>query len=260
MKISNRTLVVSGGCSGLGLATVLDLYNAGAFISILDVKPNQDLMKVLGNQGKFFEVDVREVDQLEAAVEGTVSWTKETKAILGGVVNCAGVATASKMVDAYGEPHSLDLWDFTISVNLHGTFNLTRLVCKHLVKVAPEGDDNERGVVVFVSSSAAYEGQIGQAAYSASKGAISSMVLPISRDLASYGVRVNAIAPAAFTSAMSDLLPKKARASLERELSFPRRFGKAEEFAQTVRWLIECGYMNGETVRLSGGTRLPGRL
>ncbi|KLO13263.1 short chain type dehydrogenase [Schizopora paradoxa] len=260
MKISNRTFVVSGGSSGLGLATVLDLYNSGAFIAILDVKENHDLMRELGNRGKFFEVDVREVDQLEAAVEETVSWIKETKATLGGVVNCAGVATASKVVDANGETHPLDLWDFTISVNLHGSFNLTRLVCKHLVKVTPEGDDSERGIVILVSSSAAFEGQIGQAAYAASKGAIASMVLPLSRDLASYGVRVNAIAPAAFKSAMSDLLPKKARASLERELSFPRRFGKAEEFAQTVRWLMECGYMNGETVRLSGGTRMPGRL
>jgi len=205
-------------------------------------------------------MDITNTQDVSEAVEGVVRWTKATNAPLGGVVNCAGVATAAKILDGHGNPHSIERWNFTLAVNLTGTFNLTRLVCKHLKDVRPEGDDEERGVVVFVSSSSAFEGQPGQAAYSASKGALGSMVLPLARDLAEHGIRVNAIAPAAFTSAMTDLLPRKTRASLERELVFPRRFGLPHEFAQTVRWMIECGYMNGETVRLTGGARLPGRL
>jgi len=164
------------------------------------------------------------------------------------------------VIGAGGEPHSLDLFKIALEVNVVGTFNLARLVCKHLFAVPPEGPDGERGVVIMVSSSAAFEGQPGQAAYAASKGAINSMILPLARDLGNHGIRVNAIAPGIFASSMSAKMSEKTRLSLERDLVFPRRFGRGEEFAETVRWMVECGYVNGETVRLSGAGRLPGRL
>ncbi|TDL23730.1 short chain type dehydrogenase [Rickenella mellea] len=260
MKIQDRTFIVSGGSSGLGLATAQNLHDAGAYIYILDLNENPTIQSQLRPRGKFQKVDITNVKEIEAAVDAAVAWTHETNAPLGGVVNCAGVGTASKIIDAHGSPHSLDLWDFTIAVNLTGTFNLTRLVCQHLVKNEPEGPDKERGIVILVSSAAAFEGQPGQTAYSATKGALHSMTLPLARDLGRYGVRVNTVAPGIFASTMTERLPPKAKASLERELVFPTRFGQANEFAQTVRWLVECVYMNGETVRLSAGSRLPGRL
>jgi len=175
-------------------------------------------------------------------------------------VNAAGVATVGKIIDVHGEPLSLELFRWTQEVNVMGTLDLSRLVCKALLDVAPEGEDGERGIVIMVASAAAFEGQPGQTAYAASKGAVRSMTLPMARDLARYGIRVNTIAPGTFESAMTARMPEKTRASLDKEVVFPRRFGRAEEFAETVRWMIECGYMNGETVRLSGAGRLPGRL
>ena len=172
MKVENRTFIVSGGyvlasrifetgsdlvdrSSGLGAATVQDLLAQNAYVSILDRSPPPEELKS-SSRVRYFAVDIREVDQINRAVEGTVEWTKETSAPLGGVVNCAGVAVAAKIIDSHNEPHSLDLWDFAIAVNLTGTFNLTRLALKHLVKVAPEeGPDGERGVIIFVASAAA---------------------------------------------------------------------------------------------------------
>jgi NAD(P)-dependent dehydrogenase (short-subunit alcohol dehydrogenase family) len=172
MKVENRTFIVSGGyvfvysdlgvgsdvvdrSSGLGAATVQDLLAQNAYVSILDRSPPPEELKN-SSRVKYFEVDIREVDQINRAVEGTVDWTKGTNAPLGGVVNCAGVAVAAKIIDSHNEPHPLDLWDFAIAVNLTGTFNLTRLALKHLIKVAPEeGPDGERGIIIFVASAAA---------------------------------------------------------------------------------------------------------
>ena len=168
-----------------------------------------------------------------------------------------------------------------MDVNLTGTFNLTRIACKHLVKVPPEGPDGERGVVVMVASSAAvrpfsalpfflctntvfattqFEGQTGQVAYSATKGALASMTLPMARDLERYGIRVVTIAPGVFVTPMMMTMNKKAQESVTRELLFPRRMGEPREFAQTVKWIIECPYVNGETIRLSGGSRIPAKM
>lgn len=147
-------------------------------------------------------------------------------------------------------------------VNLTGSFNLTRLVLEHLIKVDPEpGSDGERGVVIFVSSAAAFEGQPGQTAYAATKGALRSMTLPMARDLARHAIRVVTVAPGVFDSSMTANFPVKARRSLENEgIVYPKRFGQPEEFSRTVRWILDCPYVNGETIRLSGAGRLPGKL
>ncbi|KAJ7498053.1 3-hydroxyacyl-CoA dehydrogenase [Mycena galericulata] len=260
MKLAGRTFIVSGGSSGLGLATVEDLISANAYISILDRSPPPAELPT--SRVKFFETDITKVEEIERAVDGTVEWTVVTEAPLGGVINCAGVGTAAKIIDVDNEPHSLDLWDFTLAVNLTGTFNLTRLALRHLVKVAPEdGPDGERGVIVLVSSAAAFEGQPGQTAYAATKGAMRSMALPMARDLSRHAVRAVTVAPGVFKSNMTDLMSEKTRRSLTNEgIAYPRRFGQPHEFAQTVRWILECPYVNGETIRLSGAGRLPGKL
>ncbi|KAL0579499.1 hypothetical protein V5O48_002541, partial [Marasmius crinis-equi] len=246
--------------AGLGLATVHQLLESNAFVSILDRSPPPTDLST-SERVKFFKIDITHVDEIEKAVDGTVEWTKTTGATLGGVVNCAGVAVASKIVDSRNEPHSLDLWDFALAVNLTGTFNLTRIVLKHLIHVQPEsGKDGERGVVILVSSAAAFEGQPGQTAYSATKGALRSMTLPLARDLGRHSIRVMTIAPGVFSSTMTDKMPEKTRRSLQSDFVFPKRLGQGQEFAQTVKWILECSYMNGETIRLSGGGRLPGKL
>ncbi|KAJ7114130.1 3-hydroxy-acyl-CoA-dehydrogenase [Mycena epipterygia] len=260
MLIAGRTFIVSGGSSGLGLATVQDLISANAYISIVDRSPPPADLPT--SQIKFFETDITKLEQVERAVDGTVEWTAATGAPLGGVINCAGVGTAAKIIDAHNEPHPLDLWDFTIAVNLTGTFNLTRLALRHLVKVAPEdGPDGERGVVVLVSSAAAFEGQPGQTAYAATKGAVRSMALPLARDLSRHAIRAVTVAPGVFSSNMTANFPEKTRRSLEKEgIAYPRRFGQPYEFAKTIRWILEVPYVNGETIRLSGAGRLPGKL
>ncbi|KAJ3813477.1 3-hydroxyacyl-CoA dehydrogenase [Lentinula aff. lateritia] len=259
MKIEGRTFIVSGGSSGLGLATVQMLVQAKSYVSILDREPPPS--DIIGAQVKFFPTDITVINDIEKAVDETVNWTKQTGAALGGVINCAGVAAGAKIIDAQNEPHSLDLWDFVLAVNLTGTFNLTRLALKHMVHNEPEeGPDAERGVIVLVSSSAAFEGQPGQAAYSATKGALRSMAMPLARDLARHSIRVMAIAPNMFVSSMTDKLPQKARRSLEGSLVYPKRFGQPFEFAQTVKWILQCAYVNGETVRLSGASRMPAKM
>ena len=246
-------------------------------MSILDrSEPPKDLLAL--PTVKFFKTDITLIDNISAAVNGTVQWTSETKAALGGVINCAGVGVASKIIDARNQSHSLELWDFALAVNLTGTFNLTRLVLEHLIKVEPEpGTDGERGVVIFVASAAAvricpstckthltsgqFEGQPGQTAYAATKGALVSMTLPMARDLSRHAIRVATIAPGVFDSSMTVNFPAKTRRSLENDgIIYPKRFGQPHEFARTVRFIIDCAYINGETIRLSGAGRLPGKL
>ncbi|EIN05571.1 3-hydroxyacyl-CoA dehydrogenase [Punctularia strigosozonata HHB-11173 SS5] len=278
MRISRRTFVISGGSSGLGLATAQNLLEAGAYISVLDLNPPPEQLHIQSGSScqeynarvKYFETDITSLSDIERAVAGTVQWFKDSGAPLGGVINCAGVGLPSKILDYKKEPHPLDRWEFVMAVNLTGSFNLTRLCLPHLASVEPElpteetrdtsSADGERGVVVFASSAAAYEGQPGQTSYSASKGALVSMTLPMARDLADYGIRVVAIAPSMFESPMTDKMKPKVRESLRKELVFPKRFGRPQDFAQTVRWIIECAYINGETIRLNGGTRMPYKL
>ncbi|KAH9046574.1 AICARFT/IMPCHase bienzyme [Lactarius hengduanensis] len=240
MKIEDRTFIVSGGSSGLGLATVETILNEKGYVAIVDLKgPDSSAFGPASSRVHFWELDISQVEDITRVVEQVVLWTKETGSQLGGVINCAGVGTAAKIISAKGEPHSLDVWNFVLGINLTGTFNLTRLACKYLAKVPPEGPDEERGVVVMVASAAAFEGQPGQTAYSATKGALVSMTLPMARDLERFGIRVVTVAPGAFITPMSNVMSKKVKESLARDLLFPRRMGEPHEFAQTVKWIVE---------------------
>jgi len=209
---------------------------------------------------KFMAIDITEVANIESAVTDAVKWIADTGAPLGGIINCAGVGVVGKISDPRSGPHSLDLWNFVVGINLTATFNLTRLFTQELLKVSPSDEDGERGVVIMVASSAAFEGQQGQTAYAATKGAILSMTLPMARDLGRHGIRVNTIAPSIFESPMTKRMSDKVKKSLESELQFPHRFGQAWEFANTVKWILETPFVNGDVFRLSGGSRMPAKM
>ncbi|KAI9705892.1 MAG: hypothetical protein M1836_005298 [Candelina mexicana] len=262
MKVEGRTFVISGGASGLGRATAVDLCHAGGYVSILDMNEELggSLMKELGDQAKFFITDVSSTESIEKAVKETMDWVKETGKEIGGVVAAAGVANPSKIIDRNNEPFSLSGFDFVMNINVRGTIDLIRQVLPHLTTVTPLPPDSERGVLVLVSSSAAFDGQPGQVAYAASKGAIASLTLPLTRDLARYGIRVVTIAPSLFESGMTAMMSGKVRKSLERVMEFPVRAGKPEEFARLVKEGIENTMLNGVVVRLDGGMRMPSKL
>ncbi|KAI9509671.1 AICARFT/IMPCHase bienzyme [Russula earlei] len=245
MKVENRTFIVSGGSSGLGLSTTEYILQEKGFVAILDLKQlDATAFGPAQSRVKFWELDITQVEDIAKVVEEVVSWAKQTGALLGGIVNCAGVATAAKIIGADGQPHSLDVWNFVLDINLTGTFNLTRIACQYLVKVPPEGPDGERGVVIMVASSAAFEGQPGQIAYSATKGAVASMTLPMARDLERHGIRVVTIAPGAFITPMTNVMSKKTQNSISRDLLFPRRMGEAHfrescDLDVTLIWVLQ---------------------
>ncbi|KAF2665022.1 putative short chain type dehydrogenase [Microthyrium microscopicum] len=263
MKPADRTFVISGACSGLGLATVRDLHSEGAYIALLDLNEDAgaEIVKELGDRVKFFECDVSETSSVTKAVHGAAEWIKTTGKPMGGVVAAAGVGGAQKIVDGRtGEPIPIEAIDFILNINIRGTLDLVRLCMAHLVKVTPTSPDGERGVLILVASSAAFDGQPGQVAYAASKGAIASLTLPLARDVARYGVRVVTIAPSLFESRMTAVLPEKARKSLERVMEFPVRAGKPEEFASLVRQGVENLMLNGTVLRLDGAMRMPSKM
>jgi NAD(P)-dependent dehydrogenase (short-subunit alcohol dehydrogenase family) len=263
MQIKDRTFVISGGASGLGLATAEDLHQHGAFIAILDMNPEngEKVVKSIGaDRTKFFEVDVTESESLEAAVNAVVEWTKQTSKPIGGVIPAAGVGRPGKLLDRNLNPISMSALDFVIDINLRGVLNLIRLVLPHMARNEPLGEDNERGVIVMVSSSAAFEGQVGQLSYAATKGAIRSMTLVLARDLAPNGIRAMSIAPSLFKTAMSDQLPPKALQALINNTEYPKRLGRANEFAMMVRQCIENPYLNGECIRLDGAVRMRAKM
>lgn len=262
MYIKDRTFVISGGASGLGLATVRDLHSHGGYISILDLNAeNGDkIVKELGERTRFFETDVTDTESVQAAVNGTVQWIKQTGKPIGAVIPAAGVGSPGKLIDRHNEPISMAQLDFVININLRGVLDLIRLCLPHMTTIAPTDPDGERGCIIMVSSSAAFDGQPGQAAYAASKGAIRSMTLVLARDLAQYGIRAVSIAPSYFESNMTAQMSEKVRRSLEKVLEFPRRPGKGEDFAAMVRHCVENVMLNGECVRLDGATRMPSKL
>lgn len=219
-----------------------------------------EIVSKLGAQTKFFTCNVLETDSIKAAVDGTLAWIKETNKPLGGVIPAAGVSTPATMLDREGNALSLDDFDFVINVNLRGTIDLVRQALVHLAKVEPSQPDNERGIVIMVASSAAFEGQRGQVSYSASKGAVTAMTLPMTRDLARYGIRVVTIAPSLFASRMTAMMSDKVRGSLEKAMEFPRRAGQPEEFASLAKQAIENVMLNGVVLRLDGGMRMPSKM
>ncbi|RYP56280.1 hypothetical protein DL771_012067 [Monosporascus sp. 5C6A] len=238
--------------SGLGQACAEEICANGGNVAILDMNSEAGaelVARLPKGAARFFECNVLHTDSIAAAVAGTVDWIRETGKPLGGVI-----------LNRNGDAFSMDDFDFVINVNLRGTIDLVRQCLVHLAKGEPMGDDGERGVVVMVASSAAFDGQKGQVSYSASKGAVAAMTLPMTRDLARYGIRVVTVAPSLFESRMTAMMSPKVKRSLEGAMEFPRRAGKPEEFAQLVRHCIENIMLNGTVLRLDGGMRMPSKM
>ncbi|KAL3425140.1 short-chain dehydrogenase [Phlyctema vagabunda] len=263
MKIEGRTFVVSGGASGLGRACVVDICRAGGYAAVLDMNEElaEELVREIGRgKVKFFEANVLETDSIAAAVKGTLEWVDKTGKQIGGVIAAAGVSTPAKILDRDLNPFSLEDFDFVMNVNVRGTIDLIRQCLPHIASTTPVGEDGERGIVIMVASSAAFDGQPGQVAYSASKGAVASLTLPMTRDLARHGIRVVTIAPSLFDSRMTSMMSDKVRASLTRVMEFPQRPGRPHEFAQLVTQSIENTMLNGVVLRLDGGMRMPSKM
>ncbi|KAF4611344.1 hypothetical protein G7Y89_g15670 [Cudoniella acicularis] len=263
MKIEGRTFVVSGGASGLGRACVDDICNRGGYAAILDMNEElavEAVKEIGGGKAKFFECNVLETGSISSAVKGALEWVKETGKEVGGVIAAAGVGNPAKILDRNLQPFSLDDFEFVMNVNVRGTIDLIRQVLPHMAATTPVGVDEERGIIIMVSSSAAFDGQPGQVSYAASKGAIASLTLPLTRDLARYGIRVVTIAPSIFDSRMTAMMSEKVRASLIRTMEFPRRPGQPHEFAQLVTQSIENIMLNGVVLRLDGGMRMPSKM
>ncbi len=249
----NAVALVTGGASGLGGATTRRLVADGAEVVIVDLaaSPGADLAQELGDAVRFMPADVRDPAQVQAAID-----VAQEQGELRIVVNCAGVGTPGRVVGRSG-PHSLDSFQTVIDINLVGTFNVLRLAA--VAMLGNEPVDGDRGVIVMTASIAAFDGQIGQAAYAASKGGIVGLTLAAARDLADKGVRVMTIAPGTFATPMLAGLPPEATAALEAQVPHPSRLGDPSEYAALVRHIIENGMLNGEVIRLDGALRMPPR-
>ncbi|HEX6388934.1 MAG TPA: SDR family NAD(P)-dependent oxidoreductase [Solirubrobacteraceae bacterium] len=253
MNIEGSGALVAGGASGLGEATVRRLHDAGAVVTIADWndEKGQALADELGIG--FVKTDVRDESQVQAAVDAAA----EADGGLRITVCCAGVGVAVKIASSKG-PHPLELWDNVIGVNLTGTFNVWRLAAAAMLGNEPDAG-LERGVLLGTASVAAFEGQVGQVAYSASKGGIVGMTLVVARDLAQNGIRANTIAPGLFDTPLLAALPEDAKASLGQQVPFPSRLGSPAEYAQLAQSIIENPMLNGATIRLDGAIRMTPR-
>jgi NAD(P)-dependent dehydrogenase (short-subunit alcohol dehydrogenase family) len=251
MNLKGSVALVTGGASGLGAATVRRLVGAGAKAVIVDRDEARGtaLASELGQT--FAKTDVTDAAQVEAAVAQASSLGP-----LRVVVSCAGVGWAARTLDKTGKPHDLELFKTVIAVNLVGTFNVLRLGASAIAKTDPL-DHGERGVIVNTASVAAFDGQIGQIAYAASKAGVAGMTLPAARDLAPAGIRVITIAPGLFDTPMLGTLPEDKRAALAADVVFPKRLGNPDEYGALVVAIAENGYLNGETIRLDGSLRMP---
>lgn len=250
MEIAGVAAIVTGGASGLGAAAARRLAADGVKVVLVDLQ--DDLGDVVAEQvgGAYVHADVTDAEQVGAAVAVAVEMGP-----LRILVNCAGIAPPARTLNRDGEPHDLRQFEQVIAVNLVGTFNCIRLAAAAMSLTDPM-DDNERGAIVNTASVAAFDGQIGQSAYAASKGGIVGMTLPIARDLSSIGVRVNTIAPGIMDTPMLAGLPEAAKESLGHQVLFPKRLGTTSEYAELVHMLITHSYMNGETIRMDGGIRM----
>lgn len=256
MELKDKTAIITGGASGLGEASVRRFVGQGAKVALFDLNDDRGeaLAKELGGNARYYRVNVADEADVSAAID-------EVEAAFGAVhINCnfAGIARAAKTISKDG-PHPLDMFKAVIDVNLVGTFNVLRLAAMSMSKNEPVSSDGLRGVIINTASIAAYEGQIGQAAYSASKGGVVGMTLPIARDLAKLGIRCNTIVPGLIHTPMFDAMPPDVYESLENSVLYPRRLGKADEIAHLAQYIIENDYTNGECIRMDGGIRMQPR-
>lgn len=248
-SIANHSILVTGGASGLGAATAKFLAGKGAKITLLDLDETQGAKTAEALGAQFIKTDITSEEQVKAAIDAA----KQFGGPLRGAVNCAGIAPPSKVVGKKGA-HKLDLFSKVIQVNLVGTFNVLRLAAEAMT--TNDALDAERGVIVNTASIAAYEGQIGQCAYSASKGGVVALTLPAARELAAHGIRVNTIAPGIMGTPMLAGLPQAAQDSLGKSVPFPQRMGSPDEYAALVHHIFENGYINGEVIRVDGSLRM----
>ena len=257
MEMNGKVAVVTGGASGIGQAVARRLAEAGGKIAIFDLNEDagQAMVAELGvDNCVFANVNVVDEASVKAGIEATVT-------ALGAIhvnVNCAGIGNAAKTLGKNG-PFPLDLWNTVIAVNLTGTFNVLRLCAEVMAKNEPMTDDGARGVIINTASVAAYEGQMGQAAYSASKGGIVGMTLPIARDLSTIGIRVNTIVPGLINTPLFNGLTPEFVESLSQSVLYPKRLGRPEEIAQLAAAIIDNDYINGECIRMDGGIRMQPR-
>jgi NAD(P)-dependent dehydrogenase (short-subunit alcohol dehydrogenase family) len=251
MKLTGSVALVTGGASGLGAATVKRLVAAGARAVIVDRDEARGAALAAELGQTFVKADVTNATEVEAAIAQA-----ESLGALRVAVSCAGVGWAARTLDKTGKPHDLELFKTVVGVNLVGTFNVLRLAASAIAKTAPL-EHGERGVIVNTASVAAFDGQIGQIAYAASKAGVAGMTLPAARDLAPVGIRVLTIAPGLFDTPMLGALPEEKRAALANDVVFPKRLGSPDEYGALVVAIAENGYLNGETIRLDGSLRMP---
>ena len=253
MQVDGNVAIITGGASGLGAGAARELAQAGGQIAIWDIQEDKGLEIAKEVGGVFCNCDVTSEESVIAAMEET----KEALGVGRILVNCAGTGIAIK-TSSRGEAHPLDQFQRIININLIGTFNCIRLATTAMIELEPM-DHGERGVVINTASVAAYDGQIGQAAYSASKGGIVGMTLPVARDLADKGIRVCTIAPGIFETPLLGTLPDDVRQSLANAVPFPQKLGQPSEYAQLARQIVENVMLNAETIRLDGAIRMAPR-
>lgn len=253
MKIQGKVIVVTGGASGLGAATATHLVDQGAKVILVDMNQEQGnaLQQQLGEQAEFVQLDVTD----EQAVEAFFNHVENQYGQLNGLVNCAGIAPSAKVLGRNGI-HELAMFQKVLSINVSGTFNMLRFAAALIAKYELQTDEEERGVIVNTASVAAFDGQIGQTAYSASKGAVVAMTLPLARELAREAIRVMTIAPGIMETPMLKGMPKNVQDALGQMVPFPPRLAKPQEFAQLVGHIFENSYLNGEVIRLDGAIRM----
>ncbi len=252
MEIKNKTFLITGGASGLGLATAKMIIENGGNAVLLDVnlEAGQKAETELGKNAKFVQTDVTSEEQ----VQKTIGIAVQHFGGIHGVANCAGIGPAMRVVGKNG-PHALDFFSKVININLIGTFNVLRLAT-NVMQNNETNEGGERGVIINTASVAAFDGQIGQAAYAASKGGIVAMTLPIARELARMGIRVMAIAPGIFETPLLASMPDEVKDSLGKQVPFPPRLGQPSEYANLVKHIIENQMLNGEVIRLDGAIRM----
>lgn len=252
MELATAKAVISGGASGLGFATAQRVIDAGGQVVLFDINDEQGASGAasLGDRATYIKTDVADEDSVKAAV-------KQAAEAMNGItlaVNCAGIATAGRALGREG-PWPSELFNKVIQVNLVGSFNVTKETAA-VMQLNDENADGERGVVISTASIAAFEGQIGQAAYSASKGGVVGMMLPLAREFAQFGIRVNTIAPGVFLTPMVAGMPEEVQESLGKQVPFPPRLGRPEEYAAAVAFIYETTMVNGETIRVDGAIRM----